>query len=100
MRVQELSAKRMELMGALEQAKMQETVNTAMESLSKTLGDESPSMARVEEKIETRKAEAMAHAELREATPEGAESELREAISLSQADAKLAELKKELGMGA
>jgi hypothetical protein len=35
---------------------------------------------------------------LREATPEGSEAELREAISLSQADAKLEELKTELGM--
>jgi hypothetical protein len=32
-------------------------------------------------------------------TPEGAEMDLREAISLSQADAKLAELKKEMGIG-
>jgi hypothetical protein len=40
----------------------------------------------------------MAKAELREATPEGAEIELREAVSLSQADAKLAELKAELGI--
>ncbi len=98
MRLQELSAKRMELLGSLQQAKMQESVNKAMEALSMTVEDEVPSLERVEDKIESRKAEAMAKAELREATPEGAEAELREAISLSQADAKLEELKAELGM--
>lgn len=98
MRLEELSAKRMELLGSLEQAKMQETVNKAMESLNENIDDDIPSLANVEDKIETRKAEAMANAELREATPQGAESELREAISLSQADAKLEELKTELGI--
>ena len=98
MRVQELAAKRMEMLGSLQAGKMQESVNTAMESLNATLDDELPSLERVEEKIEKRKAEAMAHAELREATPEGAESELREAINVVQADAKLEELKRELGL--
>ena len=98
MRLQELAARRMELLGSLEQAKMQESVNRAVESMSTTLEAEAPSLDKVEEKIEKRKAEAMAHAELREATPEGAEMELREAVSLAQADAKLDELKKELGI--
>jgi len=62
------------------------------------MDDESVSLDAGEDKIEARKAEAMARAELREATPEGAESELREAVSLAQADAKLAELKAELGI--
>jgi len=98
LRLQELAARRLELLGALQQAKMQESVNSAVESMSETLDDEMPSLERVEEKIEKRKAEAMAHAELREATPEGAESELREAVSLAQADEKLDELKAELGL--
>ncbi len=59
---------------------------------------EAPSLEKVEEKINARLAEAKARTELREATPEGAESELREAISLAQADAKLEELKRELGL--
>lgn len=98
MRLQELAAKRMELVGSLQQAKMQESVNKAMESLSATFDDEAVSLENVEDKIEKRKAEAMAKAELREATPEGAEMELREAVSLAQADAKLEELKAELGI--
>jgi len=98
MRLQELSAKRMELLGSLQQAKMQEAVNKAVESMSVTMDDELPSLSQVEEKIERRKAEAMAKTELRAATPEGAEAELREAVNLAQADAKLEELKAELGL--
>ena len=96
MRLQELAAKRMELLGSLQQAKMQESVNKAVESISGTMDDEVPTLEKVEEKIEKRKAEAMAKAELHDATPAGAESELREAVSLSQADSKLEELKAEL----
>ncbi len=98
MRLQELSAKKLELLGSLQQAKMQESVNKAVESISSTMDDELPSLEKVEEKIEARKANAMAKAELHEATPEGAEAELREAVSIVQADAKLEELKKELGL--
>lgn len=98
MRLQELAAKRMELLGRLEQAKMQEAVNSAVESIGATMDIEAPSLDKVEEKIEARVANAQAHAELHEATPEGAEAELREAISLAGADSKLEELKAELGL--
>jgi len=98
MRVSELAAKRMELLGTLEAAKMQESVNKAVDALSNTMDYEMPSLEKIEEKIEVRKAEAMAKAELREATPEGSEMELKEAISVAQADAKLEELKAELGL--
>jgi phage shock protein A len=98
MRVQELAAKRMQLLGKLEQAKMQEAVNSAMETMTVSMEKEAPSLSKVEEKIEGRLAGAKAHTELREVTPEGAEQELKEAVSLSQADAKLEELRKELGL--
>ena len=100
MRLQELVAKRIELLGQLEQAKMQETVNEAVDSMSETLEVDSPSLERVEDKIQERLANAKANAELREASPEGAEAELREAVSLSKADDKLLELRKELGLDA
>lgn len=98
MNLQELSAKRMEMLGSLQQAKMQESVNAAVETMSAGVTDEMPSLDQVEQKIEQRKAEAMARAELREATPEGAETELRKAINQTEADAKLAELRAELGL--
>jgi phage shock protein A len=98
MNLQELSAKRMEMLGSLEQAKMQESVNSAVESMSVGLDAGMPSLDQVERKIEQRKAEAMARAELREATPEGAEAELRKAINQTEADATLDELRAELGL--
>jgi len=97
-RLQELSAKQIELMGTLEQAKMQEAVNEAVQTMSVTLDDENPSLASVEEKIEKRKALAMAKAEVYEATPQGSEAELKEAINRTAADAKLEELRAELGL--
>ena len=100
MRTSELAAKRIELLGKLEQAKMQETVNSAVESMSVTMEVDSPSLSKIEDKIQGRVAEAQAKAELRSATPEGAESELREAVSLARADDKLAELRAELGLDA
>ncbi|MCP3994156.1 MAG: hypothetical protein GY722_03690 [bacterium] len=98
MRVSELAAKRLELLGSLEAAKMQESVNEAVDAMSNMSDYEAPSLEKIEEKIEARKAEAMAKAELREATPEGSEMELKEAINMAQADAKLEELKAELGL--
>jgi phage shock protein A len=98
MRVSELAAKRLELLGSLEAAKMQESVNKAVDAMSNMSDYEMPSLEKIEDKIEKRKAEAMAKAELREATPEGSEMELKEAINMAQADAKLEELKAELGL--
>ncbi len=98
MNLQELSAKRMEMLGSLEQARMQESVNSAVEAMSTGVSDDMPSLDQVERKIEQRKAEAMAKAELHEATPEGVEAELRQAINQTEADAKLDELRTELGL--
>ena len=97
-RLQELSAKQMELLGALEQAKMQESVNAAVQSMSATMDDSMPSLEDVADKIEKRKAQAMGQAEVFDVTPEGGEIELRQALNEAQADAKLEELKAELGL--
>jgi phage shock protein A len=77
---------------------MQETVNEAVSSISSAVDDSVPSLDEVENKIEQRKAEAMAKAELHEVTPEGAEAELRKEVDMAQADQKLSELKAELGI--
>jgi len=98
LKLQELSAKQMQLLGALEQAKMQESVNAAVESMSSTMDDSTPSLEDVENKIQKRQAQAMAKAEVFDATPEGGEAELRQAMNEAQADAKLEELKAELGL--
>jgi len=98
MKVQELSARRLEMLGSLEQAKMQEAVNNAVQSMSTSIVDEGPNLDAIENKIEQRKAEATAKAELHEATPEGAEDELRRAVNMTEADSKLDELRAELGL--
>jgi phage shock protein A len=98
LRVQELAARRMQLLGSLQQAKMRETVNRAVEAMTATLDQERPSLDRVEQKIDQRLAEAHARAELRAATPGGAQAELEEAISAAAAESKLAELRSELGI--
>lgn len=97
-RVEELLARRMDLMGKLEQAKMQEAVNAAVEGLNASLDMDAPSLDNVEEKIQGRLAKAKADAELRAATPDGAEAELREAINMASADAQLETLRAELGI--
>ena len=98
MRVQELGARRFQLRGSLQQAKTQDTVNKAVESMSSSLETDAPSFEGVERKIDQRLSESQARAELRAATPEGAEQELEEAVSLAQADAKLQELRAELNL--
>ena len=54
MRVSELAAKRMELLGSLEAAKMQESVNKAVDAMSNMSDYEMPSLEKIEEKITAR----------------------------------------------
>jgi phage shock protein A len=98
MELEEIAAKRMEMLGELEAAKMQETVNNAMASISSSIDREGPSLKDVEDKIEARMAEARAHAELEAATPEGSVAELEREVDLAEADATLDELRAELGL--
>jgi phage shock protein A len=100
MQVQELAGKRMELLGQLQAAKMQESVNSAMDQLTATVGEDAPSMEEVENKIQARMSQASAKAELTEATsPEVAMAELKSATLASQADLALDSLRAELGLG-
>jgi phage shock protein A len=99
MQLQEISAKRMQMLGQLESAKMQETVNKAMDSLNASIGDNAPSLEQVEDKIEACLAEGTAHAELKAATAEGAMADLKQAVNLTKADDALDSLRAELGLG-
>ena len=61
-----------------EAAKMQESVNKAMDQMTATVGQDAPSMEEVENKIQARMSQAAAKAELTEATsPEAAMAELK-----------------------
>ena len=99
MRLEEVAAKRMEMLGQLEAAKMQETVNSAMASINANVGGDAPSLKEIEDKIDDRMASAMAKTELTAATPEGAMAELRSEVNLSGATAALDDLRSELGLG-
>jgi len=99
MRLEEVAAKRMEMLGQLEQAKMQETVNKAMSSINSNVGGDAPSLKEIEDKIEDRMAQAMAKTELSAATPDGAMAELKREVNMSGANAALDDLRSELGLG-
>jgi phage shock protein A len=99
MRLEEIAAKRMEMLGQLEQAKMQESVNKAMASINASVGGEAPSLKEIEDKIQDRMAEAMAKTELTAETPEGAMAELEREVDLASANSALDDLRAELGLG-
>lgn len=99
MRLEEITAKRMEMLGQLEQAKMQESVNKAMASINASVGGDAPSLKEIEDKIEDRMAEAMAKTELTAETPEGAMAELEREVDLASANSALDDLRAELGLG-
>ena len=99
MRLEEITAKRMEMLGQLEQAKMQESVNNAMASINASVGGDAPSLKEIEDKIEDRMAEAMAKTELTAETPEGAMAELEREVDLASANSALDDLRAELGLG-
>ena len=87
LQLQELAAKRMELVGKLEQAKMQEAVNRTMEQLNRPVDTSGPSLGEIEDKINSRMAQASARAELSSASIEGAQQELER--SMRQAEAPM-----------
>ncbi|HEX2272950.1 MAG TPA: PspA/IM30 family protein, partial [Acidimicrobiales bacterium] len=57
-------SERQKLLGQLDQAKMQEQVNTAMAALNETVGQDVPTFEEVREKIESRYAKALGAVEL------------------------------------
>lgn len=100
MELEEVSARRMEMLGQLEAAKMQEEINRAMTQLNSSLDvGRAPSLKEVEDKIQSRMAEAKAQAEIEEMTPEGSMAELQRSVDLAESERVLDELKAQLGIG-
>jgi phage shock protein A len=101
MELEQISAKRIEMLGQLESAKMQEELNKTMAQLNSSLDDGgAPSMKQVEDKIQKRMAEAKAKAEIEEVTPEGSLAELKRSVDLAESEKVLDDLKAQLGIGA
>ena len=88
------------LLSKLDQAKMQETVNSAMSTLNESIGDDVPSFNEVRQKIEARYAKASAVAELNETNVESRMLEIEEAARGVEAQARLAQIKADPGIAA
>jgi len=96
--LQEKIAEKSKLLSQLEQAKMQEEMNSAMSSLTETVGDDVPTLNEVTEKIEARYAKAKASAELNEVGVESRVLEIEQATANVEAQGRLSELRAELGL--
>ena len=99
MALQKKLAERQKLLSQLDQAKMQEQMNTAMASLSQTVGQDVPSLEEVRDKIEQRYSRALGHAELQGQTVETRMLEVEHAQMDSEAQARLSEIRSQLGLG-
>ncbi len=87
-----------QLMGQLEQAKMQEQMNVALKSLSTTVGEDVPSLDEVRDKIESRYAKAKGMSELQGSSVESRMLEIEQAAQNVEAGARLAQIRAQLGI--
>ena len=96
--LQKKLAERQKLLSQLDQAKMQETMNKAMATISETVGEDVPTFDQVRDKIEARYAKAKGMSEL---TGESVESRMLEVENASmnvEAQARLSEIRSQLGL--
>ncbi|HEY3142284.1 MAG TPA: PspA/IM30 family protein [Acidimicrobiales bacterium] len=100
MALQQKLAERQKLLSQLDQAKMQEQMNKAMNSLSETVGEDVPSLNEVRDKIEARYARAKGMAELTESSVESRMLEVEQASMNAEAQQRLSQIKAQLGLTA
>jgi phage shock protein A len=98
--LQKKLAERQKLLSQLDQAKMQEQMNTAMNTLNETVGQDVPTFAEVQSKIEARYAKATGVAELTEQSVESHILEIEQASMNIEAQARLSEIRASLGLEA
>jgi phage shock protein A len=96
--LQKRLGERQKLLSQLDQAKMAEQMNAAMETMSATVGDEVPTLDQVRDKIETRLAKAKGMTELQRDSVEGRMLEVEQAVASNQASARLSEMRSKLGL--
>jgi phage shock protein A len=96
--LQKKLAEREKLLSQLDQAKIQEQMNTAMEQLSATVGDEVPTFEQVRDKIEKRLAKAQATSDLTGTSVDTKMLEVEQAQASAEAQARLSEMRSELGL--
>ena len=98
--LQDKIGEKSKLLSQLEQAKMQEEMNSAMEQLNESVGSDVPTLKEVEDKIQVRYARAKASSELSETSVESRVLEIEQATANVEAQSRLAELRAELGLEA
>ena len=91
-------AERNKLLSQLDQAKMAEQMNKAMASLSEAVGQDVPTFDEVRDKIEARYAKAKGMSELTETSVESRMLEVEQAAMNSEAQARLAQIRSQLGL--
>jgi phage shock protein A len=96
--LQQKLAEKQKLMSQLDQAKMQEQLNSAMASLSETVGQDVPTFNEIRDKIEARYAKAKGTTELAETSVEGRMLEIQQATQNAEASSRLAEIRAQLGL--
>ena len=79
---------------------MQEEMNSAMASLNETIGADVPTFSEVEQKIQARYTRAKAMSELNDASVESRVLEVEQATANVEAQARLSQLRGELGLDA
>lgn len=98
--LQKKLAERQKLLSQLDQAKMQETMNQAMASIGETVGEDGPSFDQVRDKIEARYAKAKGMSELTGETIESRMLEVENASNNMEAQARLSQIRSQLGLEA
>jgi phage shock protein A len=95
--LQQKLAERQKLLSQLDQAKMQEQLNRAMNTLNQTVGTDGPSLDQVRAKIEARYAKALGTSEVTGQTVESRMLEVQQAAMGTEARDRLDSLRAELG---
>jgi phage shock protein A len=98
--LQQKLAEKQKLVGQLDQAKMQEQLNSAMSALSDTVGQNVPTFNEVRDKIEARYAKAKSLTELSEDSVESRMLEIQQATENAQAMQRLDAIRAQLGIAA
>lgn len=96
--LQKKLGERQKLLSQLDQAQMQERLNSAMSSLNEQVGQDVPSFEEVRAKVEQRYAKAKGAAELQESSIEGRMLEVEQASINVEAQARLGEIRSQLGL--
>ena len=96
--LQKKLAERQKLLSQLDQAKMQETMNKAMATIGEAVGEDVPSFDEVRDKIEARYAKAKGMSELTGESVESRMLEVEHASMNLEAQARLSEIRSQLGL--